>query len=316
VRAGRCLAALLVSWLWLASASASSGGSLTLRWLGVAGFSLQDGESVLLHDPYFSRPGLLASLLQRYEPDAQRLGALLAEGSPVPELRRAAWVLVGHSHFDHLGDVPWLARSVGARVFGSATTAALSRAYGLDPDAARVVQPGDVHEAGPFEIRVVESRHAAVLAGRVPFPGEVLEAPQAPIHAFSFKMGGALAYLVTHRPSGLRIFVSSSAGLHPPALAELAGEGIRVDALLAAIQGRDEGFTAELVGALRPRLVVPHHFDDFWRSLDEPDAAQPSDADDLAAFEREVEAAARAAGLSVALRRPVLFEAFEVAPAP
>ncbi|TDJ10782.1 MAG: MBL fold metallo-hydrolase, partial [Deltaproteobacteria bacterium] len=30
-----------------------------LRWLGVAGFTIEAGDSVLVLDPYLSRPGLL-----------------------------------------------------------------------------------------------------------------------------------------------------------------------------------------------------------------------------------------------------------------
>ena len=34
------------------------------------------------------------------------------------ELGRAAAILVGHSHYDHLGDAPWLARRTGAVLVG------------------------------------------------------------------------------------------------------------------------------------------------------------------------------------------------------
>jgi L-ascorbate metabolism protein UlaG (beta-lactamase superfamily) len=307
-------AAGLVASLGAPAAGAERG--VTLRWLGVAGFSIRAGEAVLLHDPYLSRPGLLRTLLRRYQPDAAVLEPLLAAGSPVPELGRAGLILVGHSHFDHLGDVPWIAVRSGALVVGSATTAAISRGYGLAAERIRVVGPEHTLREGPFEIRVLESRHARVLAGRVPMPGELSEPPEAPIHALSFKMGGALGYLVTHLPSGTRLFLLSSAGLHPPALQTLADEGVRVDAVLPAIQGRPPGFAESLVRALRPRLVVPHHFDDFWRGLDAPDAATPRDPEDLAAFEREVREAADAAGLQLEVRRPGLFESLAVGPTP
>ena len=309
-------ALLALLFLLAAAGPTAAEEGVALRWLGVAGFSIRAGETVLLHDPYLSRPGLLQTLLRSYQPDLAVLEPLLAAGSPAPELARARLVLVGHSHFDHLGDVPWIAGRSGAGVAGSATTAAIARGYGLPAQRLQVVGPGQTLREGPFEIRVVESRHARVLAGRVPMPGEVSEPPEAPIHAYSFKMGGALGYLVTHLPSGLRIFLLSSAGLHPPALQALAEEGVRVDALLPAIQGRPPGFAESLVRALRPRLVVPHHFDDFWRGLDAADPGAPRDPEDLAAFEQEVLEAARAAGLQVEVRRPGLFEPLVLAPAP
>ena len=289
---------------------------LRVRWLGVAGFSIEAGDDVLLHDPYLSRPGFWRTLFRRYQPDAAVLGPLFEPGSPAPELSRASLVLVGHSHFDHLGDVPWIAERTGGQVVGSPTTANIARGYGSAPHTVSAVAPGDRIVRGSFEVRVVESRHARLFFGNPPLPGEVLEPPQAPIHALSVKLGGALAYLVTHLPSGLRVFLLSSADVHPPALDALAAEGVRVDLLLPASQGRDPDYAARLVKALRPRRVVPHHYDDFFRPLDDPDAAAPGDPEDLAAFEAELLAAAEEEGHPLEVRRLDLFEALEVFPAP
>ena len=195
---------------------------------------------------------------------------------------------------------------------GSKTTVAISQAYGLAEAQTRRVEPGDVWIEGPFRIRVVASRHAKVLFGRVPLPGEVREPPDAPIHALSFLLGDARAYLLTHRETGLRIFTLSSAGRHLPALEALRNEGIEIDLLLAAVMGRDAEFARDLVVNLRPRVVVPHHFASFFDSIDDPDAAQPSDPEDLAAFEAEVRAAAGEAGIDVAIRRLDLFEDLEL----
>jgi L-ascorbate metabolism protein UlaG (beta-lactamase superfamily) len=142
----------------------------------------------------------------------------------------------------------------------------------------------------------------------VPFPGEVVTPPSAPIHAFSFKMGGALGYLLTHRGTGQRVFILSSAGVHEPALEALRAEGVVVDVLLSATIGRDPEFVRALVQTLRPRWVVPHHFDDFFLPIEEARATR-SDLADLPAFEAELHAAAAAAGIAVSYHRPELFEA-------
>ena len=283
-----------------------------LRWLGVAGFTLRAGDTVLAHDPYLSRPGLFATLFRRYEPDAAVLERLLGPASPAPELARASLLLVGHSHYDHLGDVPAIALRTGARVAGSATTASIARAYGLPEERALFVGPGNTFEEGAFTGRAIASEHARVFLGRVPFEGEVLAPPEAPLHAFSFKMGGALGYLVTERASGLRVVLLSSANRN---LVELEVEGMTaapVDALLAAASGRDADYARDLVRTLRPRLVVPHHFDDFSIPLGDPEAGAPRDEEDLAAFEAELRAAAAAEGVALEIRRPKLFEAIAV----
>lgn len=286
--------------------------ALRIRWLGVAGFSIEADGAVLLHDPYLSRPGAGTLLFSRYRPDEALLARLLAPEGPAPELARAAFVLVGHSHFDHLGDVAWIAGRSGASVVGSATTGHVARGYGLASERFRRLEPGERMEAGPFEVRAVASRHARVLLGRVPLDGERTGPLAGPIHAFSFKMGGARSYLVTHRASGRALFTTSSADRDLAALEALRAEGVRVDVLLAATQGRDADYARDLVRTLRPRLVVPHHFDDFLLPPDAPGAGEPSDPEDASAFEREVEAAAAAEGLATAVRRLALFEAVAV----
>ncbi len=306
------LAAFLTSIVLLPAPVRAESGSLGLRWLGVAGFSISDGQTVLLHDPFLSRPGVLRTLLRRFRPDEQVLARLLAADGPAPEAAAARLVLIGHSHYDHLGDAPWIATRIGARLVGSATSAAIAVGYGLPSAQTMVVAPGEEVGEGAFRIRAVESRHARVLFGRVPFPGRLETPPDAPLHAFSFVLGDARAYRVRHEPTGVRLVLLSSAGLHRPALEQIQPG---VDAVLTAIQGREADFARTLVEVLQPRLVVPHHFDSFFRSLEDPRAGEASDAEEVAAFEAEVREAAEQLGLPVRLHRPTLFEPFVVAPA-
>jgi L-ascorbate metabolism protein UlaG (beta-lactamase superfamily) len=76
----------------------------------------------------------------------------------------------------------------------------------------------------------------------------------------------------------------------------------------------DPDFARDLVVALRPRIVMPHHFDSFFTALDDPEAGAPSDPEDLAAFEDEMRRTAAAAGVDVEVRRLELFESLAVAP--
>jgi L-ascorbate metabolism protein UlaG (beta-lactamase superfamily) len=302
------LAALLVALLVAAPAAAE----VRVRWLGVAGFTLEAEGTTLAHDPFLSRPRALRSLFYRYVPDDAVLGRFVGAESPAPELAHARLYLVGHSHYDHLGDVPWLAARTYGRVVGSATTAAIAQGYGVAPGRTLVKAPGEVESEGPFDVRVFASRHAKVLFGRVPLEGELTTPPEAPIHAASFVLGDARGYLVTERTSGLRIALLSSAAVEPEALAALGREVAPVDLLLPATMGRDADYARLLVEALRPRLVVPHHFDDFYTPIEDPTAGAPMDEEDLAAFEAELRAAAAAAGVALEVRRPKLFEPIEL----
>ena len=303
----------IVTWVVPVGASAENVvPSLTLRWLGVAGFSVSDGETVLLHDPYLSRPSLPATLFRRFRPDEGLLERWLDPGGPAPEAASARSILIGHSHFDHLADAPWIANRIGATIAGSGTTVAIAQGYGLSPERTRRVDPGDEFDVGPFEIRVVASGHAAVIFGRVPLTGQVHEPPAGPIHALSFKLGDARGYLITHLPSGLRVYLTSSAAVDRPALEALRDAGIEVDALLAATPGRAPDYVPSLIELLRPRLVVPHHFDDFFVPISDPAAGRAASSEDLELFTAEVRAASERFGTNTEVRRVGLFEGFEL----
>ena len=294
-------------------APAAARADVELRWLGVAGFTLRAGDTVIAHDPFLSRPGRLATLFRPYEPDAAVIDRMLGPASPAPELARASLILVGHSHHDHLGDVPALAERTGARVAGSATTAYIAEGYGLAAERTRVVAPGAVLEEGAFEVRVFESRHAKVLLGRVPLEGELSAPPAAPLRVFSFVLGDARGYLVTERATGLRVALLSSANRHLPALEELGRLAAPVDALLVASGGADADYARDLVHTLRPRLVVLHHYDDFTVPLADPAAGEARDPEALVALEAAFRAAAASEGIPLEVRRPRLFEAFSIA---
>jgi len=70
---------MLALLLWLGAAPASA--DVSVRWLGVAGFTLTSGETTIAHDPYLSRPGRLRTFFRSYVSDETvlRLVKLLAE---------------------------------------------------------------------------------------------------------------------------------------------------------------------------------------------------------------------------------------------
>ena len=230
---------------------------LELQWLGTAGFRLSYRDFHLLIDPYLTRPGLrdllsgcglLPSLarIQRYLP------------GPVNA------VLLGHTHFDHALDAPEIARLHDATVYGSRSLTNLMKACGLTRQSVEV-EPHRAYEVGPFAVTFVPSLHSRLLAGlAVPFDGDIQSHASFPLTASGYRCGQVF---------GIHIAVAGTSFYHQGSanLIESEIEHRGVDYFLAAISGR--GFTrdyvARILGALEPRTVVPHHYDDFLRPLDQ-----------------------------------------------
>jgi L-ascorbate metabolism protein UlaG (beta-lactamase superfamily) len=73
-------------------------------------------------------------------------------------------------------------------------------------------------------------------------------------------------------------------------LVETEMAGLRADVVLCCTVGRQstERYTTRVLDALRPRLVIPCHWDQFWRPIDE--AVRQIPTNDLEGFVREVSA--------------------------
>ncbi|HEY8493870.1 MAG TPA: MBL fold metallo-hydrolase [Myxococcota bacterium] len=229
---------------------------LELEWLGTAGFRISYEGRHLLIDPYLTRVPLGAVLLGRVvPPDAPRLAAL-----PDPLA-----ILVGHTHFDHALDVPALAARAGCRVYGSTSLANLMRLHGR-ADLAVAVEPHRAYEIGPFTVRFVPSRHSKLALGLwTPSDGELTCEHTDALTPMAYRCGQVY---------GIHVEVGGTSFYHQGSC-DLVDEEIRVrgvDYLLAGIAGRrfTPRYWERLLRRLEPRVIVPHHFDDFFRPLEAP----------------------------------------------
>ena len=228
---------------------------LEIEWLGVAGYRLTyEGVSIFI-DPYVSRATLWTLLLGRPAlSDPALLDAYVRAPGPV------AGVLVGHTHFDHAIDAPALARRFGCPAYGSESLAHLMRLYGLE---SVVAEPGRTYELGPFAVRFVPSRHAKLILGRrVPFNGELTCEHVSGLRPSAYKCGQVWAFRI--EVAGIALYHQGSANLIDDALPREP-----VDVFLAGVAGRSytPHYWRRILPSLDPRVVVPSHYDDFFRPL-------------------------------------------------
>ncbi|MDT8341976.1 MAG: hypothetical protein RQ751_10730, partial [Longimicrobiales bacterium] len=86
-----------------------------LQYLGVGGWRVETPHTVLLTGPLLTRPGMFeVGLGAVLTPDTAAILEALAAWEVGP-LDRTAAILVGHGHYDHLLDTPWLAARLAPR---------------------------------------------------------------------------------------------------------------------------------------------------------------------------------------------------------
>jgi L-ascorbate metabolism protein UlaG (beta-lactamase superfamily) len=230
---------------------------LEVEWLGVSGYRLSYEGHTLLVDPYVSRVPFRDLLLRRRAlPDEAALDRFVrAPGKTVG-------VLVGHTHFDHAVDAPALARRLDCKAYGSASLVNLMALHGM-PERAVEVDAYRVYELGPFVVSFTPSRHSKLLLGlAVPYDGELTCEHLDSLSPSAYRCGQVWG--ITIAVAGVRFYHQGSADLLDDAVRERG-----VDVFLAGVAGR--GFTdrywQRILPLLEPRVVVPTHYDNFFRPL-------------------------------------------------
>ncbi len=233
--------------------SQSLPAGLELTWLGTAGFRFAYQGKTLWIDPYVTRLPLGDLLRRRVVP--------ASDAAVATWIDRADAVLVGHTHFDHALDVPAIAKRHGCPVYGSQSLDHLMRLFGM---TAQVVEPHRDYEVGPFRFHFVPSVHSKLRLGLgIPFSGELTCDHVDELTPQAYRCGQVWGICV--EVAGMKFYHQGSADFLED---ELRDKG--VDVFLCGISGRrfTPRYVERIVRALAPQMIVPTHYDDFFRPLD------------------------------------------------
>lgn len=277
-------------------------GTLRATFLGVTTILFDDGETALMTDGFFSRPAFKEVAMGVIAPDRARIEDALGKAG----VTRLAAVLTAHSHHDHAMDTPVVAAMTGAVIVGSESTANIARGLDFPKDRVRVIRGGEQLVFGRFTIRVIKSPHSP---GAL-FPGEITSPLRPPAPAREYKEGGNYSFLIEHDKQ--RILVHPSANFSPGAL-----DGVHADVVflgMGTLGKQSDQFARdywrEVVRSTGARLVIPIHWDNFFRPLAEPLEPLPRPFDDV---ERGMKALTRMSEADhVTVTLPTLFRAMDL----
>jgi L-ascorbate metabolism protein UlaG (beta-lactamase superfamily) len=230
---------------------------LEIEWLGVSGYRISAEGRTLFVDPYLSRVPF-ADLLRRRSalPDPAMLDRFVhAPGEVVG-------VLVGHTHFDHAVDAPAIARRFGCKAYGSDSLLTLMGLHGLAAQTVEV-EPYRTYELGPFEVSFTPSVHSKLLLGlAVPYDGDLTCEHLDGLTPSAYRCGQVWG--ISIRVAGVSFYHQGSANLIDEAVRERD-----VDVFLAGVAGRNftNDYWRRILPRLDPKVVVPTHYDNFFRPL-------------------------------------------------
>jgi len=258
-----CLLLLLFVLGNVATVAAQS-DPLKLKYFGAAGWEITDGTIKVLVDPYLTRiklgtgpsisPDDTRATVERediYVSDTLLIDSLITD---------ADFILVHHSHFDHLADVPYIARITGAKVVGTETTCNILRAYGIPDEQLYPVKGGEDYQFENFSVRVIPSIHSALNAKHYIDNRTYAEVPKAPLKVSEFIEGGSLMFKARFANHDVLTMGSMN-------FVERELQGIEADILIAGVNRSQLGlykYDERLLKVTNnPRIIIPTHWDNF-----------------------------------------------------
>jgi L-ascorbate metabolism protein UlaG (beta-lactamase superfamily) len=226
------------------STEPSPQGSVVLKWLGNAGWEIPIGQTIILIDPFLTRGE--ANLGAEWKTD---------EAAVLKAIKRADYIFAGHSHADHIADIPFIAKKFGSKIIGSRTTTNIALTGGVDKSQLVTISGGEKLDFKDFSMQVIESEHGALVRGgrkRRPTFEEITKPWSGPILGSSFVEGGSYLYLFTF---GKHCLLHQSTG----GFIEKNLTGLKADTALLYPMERND--LSEMLKLLQPKTVFVHHFD-------------------------------------------------------
>ena len=250
---------------------------LTIQYLGVGGHLMRYGDATLLTAPSFTNPHFLrVGPLMPISTDKARVDAYL------PDVSDAEMILVGHAHYDHLMDVPYIMNrhATQADVYGSQTMAnsissavPAERIHVLNGLMGNATAPGQwvYSKSGKIRVMALESSHAPHFMGIKLMQGRYDEAREnLPWHAFAWKEGQTLAYIIDfldeQQQPAYRLFYQDSASQEPKGLMPDMGDNKAVDIaiLCPASFAQVDNYPESVMNNTHARHFILGHWEDFF----------------------------------------------------
>jgi len=249
-----------------AETPARSGGpgtsGVNFKWFGTDGWEITFGNKTILVDPWFSRfdTGFFAG---KFNPSTP---ITVEEALIDQHVKKADQILIGHGHWDHMADIPYVAKKTGAQVIGSETHANVLRAAGGAEGKIVQVKGGEHMQFDGYTIEVLPALHSMGPTKKHAVPGHLYHVPSPPTKVSDMPEGDSLIYQITIGGK-YRIFLMSTANFVERAIA-----GLKPDvALVASIFANQiHDFTPRLLRALNyPKTILPTHWDNFEKPYSE-----------------------------------------------
>lgn len=269
-------------------------GTIDITYSGCGGFLINDESSAILIDPYFSNTGPIPFLyLKKVKSDTTQIDNFFEKqfSKSMNAAGTIKAILVAHSHYDHLADIPEVFKRVcnsdGTTIYGSKTTKHILASVGLE-NKVSVITPDSLknkntHSTSTWiyinnnQVRFlpINSEHAPHFWGKKMVPAGQIDADliNYPRRIQGFPEGDNFNFLIDFLDftGAIKFRVFSHAGASCNSDVGLPSNEIlqekEIDVLLLCVVNYNQvvDYPEVVIGRTRPRFIIGNHWEDFFR---------------------------------------------------
>ena len=271
---------------------------LSIQYLGVGGHLFRFRGSSIMTAPSITNPSFwLLGPFMPISTDTDLVDQYL------PDVTDVESILVGHAHYDHLMDVPYVMQNKApqSHAYGSATMVhsiapeiKKERLHALNNSMAILDKPGEWQYNNNRSIRfmAIKSTHAPHFMGINMMSGSYSQDLEAlPWHAFGWKEGQTLSYLIDFLGSQEeilhRVYYQDAASQEPLGLLPklIAKDQKRVDIAIItpASFNQVDNYPESIMLDTKARHYILGHWEDFFanQEQEQQDFVRAIDSDEF-----------------------------------
>ena len=244
---------------------------MKVTFFGTTTLLFDDGKDQILFDVHFTRPSLLTYIGGSQGTDMAITEELLQK-HPLDRLRA---IFISHTHHDHVMDMPAVASRYDVPVYGSASAVNVGLGGNVKKERLIEFKADETYAIGDYRIKVLTSLHSkpTILNNDL---GQPIERPLVqPARLRDYKEGGSYDFYVEHK--GRKYLIRPSFNYIEGQL-----DGYEADVLFLGVAGlakanaeTERKFFAETAEKVKPELIIPLHWDNFFSPLNRPIIGMP-----------------------------------------
>ena len=244
---------------------------MKITFFGTTTLLFDDGKDQILFDAHLTRPSLTKYIFGSEASDT----ALIDEKLDLHHIDRLKAIFVSHSHHDHVMDAPYIANRCKAAIYGSSSALNVARGGNVPEEQLIEFKADKTYTVGKYKITVISSIHSkpTILNNDL---GQTIDEPLVqPARLRDYKEGGSYDFYVETADKTYMI---------RPSFNYIKGQmdGYKADVLFLGVAGlqkadaeTEKTFFEETIARLKPKVVIPLHWDNFFSRLDQPVTGMP-----------------------------------------